>query len=193
MIHVLDTNATYTSDAEGGSDTDAPTRRSPTQAFVIQTETIVRASLIRDDEEIDEALKARFLARLFREYRRNLEHQNRVQRREQRQKDITQKINQKFPILGTDAMSPNESLLINHQFKNQNESYTSSRSMAQEEEKRILNDNSPNPKMNLPSSDSTLNGKQNIAKNPPLRSRVPDNSNEVNLFEIEEVSHPPYQ
>ncbi len=30
MIHVLDTNATYTSDAEGGSDTDAPTRRSPT-------------------------------------------------------------------------------------------------------------------------------------------------------------------
>lgn len=114
MIHVLDTNATYTSDAEGGSDTDAPTRRSPTQAFVIQTETIVRASLIRDDEEIDEALKARFLARLFREYRRNLEHQNRVQRREQRQKDITQKINQKIPILGTDAMSPNESLLINH-------------------------------------------------------------------------------
>ena len=30
MIHVLDTNATYTSDAEGESDTDAPTRRSPT-------------------------------------------------------------------------------------------------------------------------------------------------------------------
>ena len=65
--------------------------------------------------------------------------------------------------------------------------------MAQEEGKRILNDYSPNPKMNLPSSDSTLNGKQNTAKNSPLRSRVPNNSNEVNLFEIEEVSHPPYQ
>ena len=73
MILVLDTNATYNSDADG-SDGEAPTQKSPTQAFVIKTETIIRASLIRQDEEIDEALKARFLARLFREYRRNLEH-----------------------------------------------------------------------------------------------------------------------
>lgn len=83
MIQVLDTNATYNSDADG-SDGEAPTQKSPTQVFVIKTETIIRASLIREDEEIDETLKARFLARLFREYRRNLEHQNRVQRRDRR-------------------------------------------------------------------------------------------------------------
>ena len=79
----MDTNATYNSDADG-SDGEVPTSKSPTQAFVIRTETIIRASLIRKDEEIDETLKARFLARLFREYRRNLEHQNRVQRRDYR-------------------------------------------------------------------------------------------------------------
>jgi hypothetical protein len=85
MISVLDSNATYNSDAEEGPNgAGVPGDRSPTQCFVISTETIVRGSLIREDDEIDETLKAKFLARLFREYRRNLEHAKRVSRRDKR-------------------------------------------------------------------------------------------------------------
>ena len=84
MIYVLDTNATYNSDDEGGEDQLPPDQKSPTQCFVINTDTIIRASSIREDSEIDESLKAKFLARLFREYRRNLEHSKRVNRRDQR-------------------------------------------------------------------------------------------------------------
>jgi len=86
MISVLDSNATYNSDAddEGHNAVGIPGDRSPTKCFVISTNTIVRGSLVREDEDIDETLKAKFLARLFREYRRNLEHANRVARREKR-------------------------------------------------------------------------------------------------------------
>jgi hypothetical protein len=50
-------------------------------------------------------------------------------------------------------------------------------------------DDSPNPKLNMPSSDSTIGG-QNPSKHPPLRQPLPKNMKEVSLFEIEEVSHP---
>jgi hypothetical protein len=84
MIFVLNSNATYNSDDEGPEGDLAPNEKAPTQSFVIKTETIIRGSLIREDNEIDESLKAKFLARLFREYRRNLEHTKRVNRRDQR-------------------------------------------------------------------------------------------------------------
>jgi hypothetical protein len=65
------------------------------------------SAAIREDENVDESLKARFLARLFREYRRNLENAKRLQKREQRHREIEENIQRRFPDL-----SPNQSMQI---------------------------------------------------------------------------------
>lgn len=56
--------------------------------FVINTETIIRGSALGKEEDIDEALKAKFLTRLVREYRRNLEYQKREHIKEATEQEI---------------------------------------------------------------------------------------------------------
>lgn len=81
MIQVLDTNATLTSEIDSNNNRQS---QRAIRHFVIDTETIIRGSNLREEELIDEALKARFLARLFREYRRNLEYAKRMHEKSNR-------------------------------------------------------------------------------------------------------------
>jgi hypothetical protein len=67
---------------------------------VISTETILKASAIAT-EEVDEAIKARFLARLVKEYRRNRERAKQEQLREQMEREIEMNIFKRFPSLTT--------------------------------------------------------------------------------------------
>jgi hypothetical protein len=110
MISVLDTNATLNSDGSSESnlsdDSDYSPMNHKRNTFIFDTDTIMRGSAIREDENLDESLKARFLARLFREYRRTLENAKRQQRREYRHKEIEDNIQRRFPEL-----SPNQSLV----------------------------------------------------------------------------------
>ena len=54
---------------------------------VISTETILKASAVAS-EDIDETLKAKFLARLVKEYRKNRERAKQEQLREQMESEI---------------------------------------------------------------------------------------------------------
>ena len=78
MISVLDTNATYQYQ-EDELDTSRGTPKSHQEkrhTFSISMDTILRGSALKSEEMslgLDEQLKARFLTRIFREYRRNLE------------------------------------------------------------------------------------------------------------------------
>jgi len=65
---------------------------------VISTETILKASAIAT-EDVDEAIKARFLARLVKEYRRNRERAKQEQLREQMEREIEMNIFKRFPSL----------------------------------------------------------------------------------------------
>ncbi|TNV83658.1 hypothetical protein FGO68_gene12243 [Halteria grandinella] len=73
---------------------------------VISTETILRASAIAT-EDVDETLKARFLARLVKEYRKNRERAKQEQLREQMEQEIQANIFNRFPSLNTGpSLSP---------------------------------------------------------------------------------------
>ena len=78
MIVVLDSNATFNHANEEGGGLPEDEEESRPKSFIIAKDTIIRCSNLQQEELIDEALKARFLARIFREYRRNLEHAKRV-------------------------------------------------------------------------------------------------------------------
>jgi hypothetical protein len=66
--------------------------------IIISTETILRASSVAS-EDIDETIKARFLARLVKEYRRNRERAKQQQLREQMEREIELNIFKRFPSL----------------------------------------------------------------------------------------------
>ncbi|TNV73269.1 hypothetical protein FGO68_gene8990 [Halteria grandinella] len=76
MIQLLDAGASYNYDDEDTVSKGTPKNQGG-QIFEIATETILRGSALADHDLIDEQLQAKFLPRLLREYRRNLERQQR--------------------------------------------------------------------------------------------------------------------
>jgi len=81
MIAILDTNATYQyQEDEVDMSRGTPKSVAGKRAFTISMDTILRGSALKQDDlslGLDEQLKARFLTRLFREYRRNMEKEHR--------------------------------------------------------------------------------------------------------------------
>eukprot|EP00347_Sterkiella_histriomuscorum_P013263 403365389 len=69
------------------------------QQQIISTDTILKGSVIQT-EDIDETIKAKFLTRLVREYRKNRERAKQGQLKEQMEKEIEENIYKRFPSLG---------------------------------------------------------------------------------------------
>ena len=102
MIDVLDHMASYQYDDDTESEKSSPQRTN--SAFIIHTDTIIRGSTLSKEDTIDEALKAKFLARLIREYRRNRERENREHLKEMNDQEIEKNIYQRFPSLNNSSV-----------------------------------------------------------------------------------------
>ncbi len=72
---------------------------------VISTETILRASAV-SQEDVDEQVKAKYISRLVKEYRKNRERAKQEQLKEQMEKEIELNIQKRFPSL-TQSPDPN--------------------------------------------------------------------------------------
>ncbi|CDW79524.1 UNKNOWN [Stylonychia lemnae] len=85
---------------------------------IISNDTILKGSVI-SSEDIDEQIKAKFLTRLVREYRKNRERAKQQQLREQMEKEIEENIYKRFPSLGTspDRVSKNSKSRGNSTFR----------------------------------------------------------------------------
>eukprot|EP00347_Sterkiella_histriomuscorum_P004332 403360849 len=138
---------------------------------ILSTQTVLRASALADQEDIDEQTKAKFIARLVREFCNNREREKQIKIREQFEKEVELNIYQRFPGLTQNGSPPQKK-----------ESIERSRRMKDQFESTATTRISPNKFRNL--QNSTMSSKQQQVKG---STTARYNTKPNDLFEIHEV------